>query len=89
MQVIRTKHKVKAFHIAAKAAPGCLASLSLAIGNNTLEVCTQSNSLYHLALCSLNGCWPFYQGMHAMASMHLAWHNLCKDMGSQMLFFQK
>ena len=39
VQVIRTKHKVKAFHIAAKAAAGCMASLSLALGNNTLEVC--------------------------------------------------
>ena len=45
MQIIRTKHKIKGFHIAAKAAAGCMASLSLALGNNTLEVCAQAKPL--------------------------------------------
>ena len=40
MQVIRTKHKLKAFAFAAKAPKGCAASLTLALGNNTLEVCS-------------------------------------------------
>ena len=45
MQIIRTKHKIKGFHITAKAAAGCMASLSLALGNNTLEVCAQAKPL--------------------------------------------
>ena len=40
MQVLRTKHKVKAFSFAAKAPKGCAASITLALGNNTLEVCS-------------------------------------------------
>ena len=38
MQVIRTKHKLKAFAFAAKAPKGCAAGVTLALGNNTLEV---------------------------------------------------
>ena len=45
MQVIRTKHKLKAFTFAARAPKGCAASLTLALGNNTLEVCSHV-SLY-------------------------------------------
>lgn len=45
VQIIRTKHKIKGFHITAKAAAGCMASLSLALGNNTLEVCAQAKPL--------------------------------------------
>ncbi|CAL5229844.1 g13253 [Coccomyxa viridis] len=37
LQVIRTKHKLKAFTFAARAPKGCAASLTLALGNNTLE----------------------------------------------------
>ena len=40
MQVLRTKHKVKAFSFAAKAPKGCAASITLALSNNTLEVCS-------------------------------------------------
>ena len=43
VQVIRTKHKIKAFQIAAKASAGCMATLSLALSNNTLEVCAQAH----------------------------------------------
>ncbi len=42
MQIIRTKHKLKAFAFAAKAPKGCAASLTLALGNNTLEVCSHA-----------------------------------------------
>ena len=42
MQVIRAKHKLKGFAFAAKAPKGCAASLTLALGNNTLEVCSCS-----------------------------------------------
>ena len=70
MQVIRTKHKIKAFHIAARAAAGCMASLSLALGNNTLEVCAQSDlssdSSWHGALFMVAG-FPSFPGMHCLA----------------------
>ena len=45
VQVIRTKHKLKAFAFAAKATKGCAASLTLALGNNTLEVCSHISAL--------------------------------------------
>ena len=55
MQVIRTKHKLKAFAFAAKAPKGCAASLTLALGNNTLEVCSSHRLTVLSRLQSLSG----------------------------------
>jgi hypothetical protein len=50
MQVVRSKHKVRAFVFSPATKRGGLAQLALSLANNTIEVCTAPFYLYDLML---------------------------------------